>query len=55
MIEEGIKQEDVVGIMINRSSEMIIGLISIIKSGATYLPIDPEYPLDRISYMLENS
>ena len=55
MIEKGVKQQDIIGIMLNRSPEMIIGLIAILKCGATYLPIDPEYPAERISYMLENS
>ena len=55
MLEKGVKQTDIIGIMINRSPEMIIGLIAILKCGATYLPIDPEYPTERISYMLENS
>ena len=55
MINNGVKQEDIIGIMLNRSPEMIIGLIAILKCGATYLPIDPEYPQDRVSYMLENS
>ncbi len=55
MIDKGVKQHDIVGIMLNRSPEMIIGLIAILKCGATYLPIDPEYPEERVSYMLENS
>ena len=55
MMAKGVKQEDIVGIMVNRSPEMIIGLIAILKCGATYLPIDPEYPAERISYMLDNS
>lgn len=55
MIKFGAKKQDIIGIMINRSPEMIIGLLSILKCGATYLPIDPEYPAERISYMLENS
>ena len=55
MINAGIQSKDIIGIMLNRSPEMIIGLIAILKCGATYLPIDPEYPQDRITYMLENS
>ena len=55
MMAKGVKQQDIVGIMLNRSPEMIIGLIAILKCGATYLPIDPEYPAERISYMLDNS
>lgn len=55
LINTNLKQGDIVGVLVNRSLEMIIGMIAIIKSGCTYLPIDPEYPSDRISYMLENS
>ena len=55
MIQKGVKQKDVIGIMLNRSPEMIIGLVAILKCGATYLPIDPEYPAERITYMLKNS
>ena len=55
MLNKGVKQHDIVGIMVNRSPEMIIGLIAILKCGATYLPIDPEYPEERVTYMLENS
>lgn len=52
---KGVKRNTFVGLLINRSIEMFIGLLGILKSGAAYLPIDPEYPPDRISYMLENS
>ena len=55
MMNKGVKQHEIVGIMLNRSPEMIIGLIAILKCGATYLPIDPEYPEERVTYMLENS
>lgn len=50
-----VKPNDIVGIMLKRSPELIIGLIAILKCGATYLPIDPDYPEERINYMLENS
>ena len=53
--EKQIKPHTLIGIMTNRSFEMIIGLLAIIKCGCTYVPIDPEYPADRISYMIENS
>lgn len=52
---KGIKPNDIVGIMVNRSLEMIIAILGVLKSGATYIPIDPEYPQDRIEYMLDNS
>lgn len=51
----GIKRNDIVGIMVNRSLEMIVSILAVLKSGACYIPIDPEYPQDRIEYMLDNS
>jgi len=53
--EKGVKGDSIVGIMVERSLEMLIGIIGILKAGGAYLPIDPEYPTDRISYMLNDS
>ena len=53
--QNNVKNKDFVGIMVHRSPEMIIGLLAILKVGACYLPIDPEYPTDRILYMLQDS
>lgn len=53
--ENGVTNNSIVGIMLNRSSEMIIGILATLKAGGAYLPIDPEYPQDRISYMLQDS
>jgi amino acid adenylation domain-containing protein len=53
--EKGARKDSIVGIMVNRSSEMIIGIMSILKAGAAYLPIDPDYPAERIKFMLEDS
>lgn len=53
--KRGIRPNDIVGIMTERSLEMIIGIIGILKAGGAYLPINPEYPKDRIEYMLEDS
>lgn len=50
-----IGRNDIVGIMVNRSLEMIISILAVLKAGGCYIPIDPEYPQDRIDYMLENS
>lgn len=50
-----VKQNSIIGIMLNRSPELIIGILAILKSGATYLPIDHDYPDERITYILENS
>ncbi len=52
---KGIKQNEIVGIMVEGSTEMIVGILGILKAGATYLPIDPKYPTDRITYMIEDS
>ena len=55
LVSKGIKNNDIIGIMPNRSLEMVVGLLAILKAGAAYLPIDPEYPAQRIAYMLDNS
>lgn len=55
LINNGVKTNDIVGLSIERSNEMIIGMLGILKAGAGYLPLDPEYPSDRISYILENA
>ena len=53
--EKNLSRNDFVGIMVNRSLEMIISILAVLKSGAAYIPIDPTYPKDRIDYMLKNS
>ena len=50
-----VKNNSIVGIMLNRSLEMIIGILAVLKSGGAYIPIDPDYPTDRIEYLLDNS
>jgi len=52
---KGVKPGSIVGIMMERSIEMIIGIFGILKAGGAYLPIDPDYPEDRIKYMLKDS
>jgi len=52
---KGVKSESVVGIMVDRTFEMIIGIMGIMKAGGAYLPIDPSYPTERKEYMLEDS
>ena len=49
-----IKRNDLVGIMINRSLEMFVAILAVLKAGGTYTPIDPNFPEERIKYMLEN-
>ena len=52
---KGVREESLVPVCIERSLEMIIGILGILKAGAAYVPIDPEYPAERISYMLEDT
>ena len=50
-----VRPEVLVGISVPRGFDLIIGLLGILKSGGTYVPLDPEYPKDRLEYMLEDS
>ena len=51
----GVKPDDLIAICIDRSLEMIIGILAILKAGGAYVPLDPEYPRERLKYMLEDS
>jgi len=51
----GVKPDVLVGFCLERSLEMIIGVLGILKAGGAYVPIDLNYPTERIDYMLENS
>jgi amino acid adenylation domain-containing protein/non-ribosomal peptide synthase protein (TIGR01720 family) len=51
----GVKPEVLVGICVERSLHMVIGLLAILKAGGAYVPIDPNYPQERLAYMLEDS
>ena len=55
LIGRGIGPEDVVGIALPRSLEMIVSLLGVLKAGAAYLPLDIEYPLERLRFMLEDT
>jgi len=51
----GVAPETLVGICVERSLEMVIGLLSILKAGGAYLPLDPNYPPERLAFMLQDS
>ncbi|MCP4163144.1 MAG: amino acid adenylation domain-containing protein, partial [Deltaproteobacteria bacterium] len=51
----GIKPDDMVGVLLERSEKMVIAILGILKSGAAYVPIDSEYPDARIEYIIEDS
>jgi amino acid adenylation domain-containing protein len=51
----GVKPEVLVGICVERSLQMIIGLLGILKAGGAYVPLDPAYPQERLAFMLEDA
>ena len=51
----GVGPDDLVGVAMDRSLEMAVGLLAILKAGAGYVPIDPEYPANRCRYMVEDT
>ena len=53
--ELGVKPDERVAICVERSFEMIVGLLAILKAGGAYVPLDPAYPEERLRYMLEDS
>jgi len=53
--ELGVTAEQPVGICVDRSADMMVGLLGILKAGGAYLPLDPAYPAERIAFMLEDS
>ncbi|MEO6231489.1 MAG: amino acid adenylation domain-containing protein [Ferruginibacter sp.] len=52
---KGVEDKSIVPIYVERSQAMVTGLLGILKAGATYVPVDPEYPVDRVTYMIEDS
>ncbi len=51
----GVKPEVIVGICLEKSLEMVIGILAILKAGGTYLPLDPSYPQERLAFILEDA
>ncbi|WP_257386467.1 amino acid adenylation domain-containing protein [Tahibacter caeni] len=51
----GVEPDTIVALCVNRSVDMMIGIQGIVRAGGAYMPIDPDYPDDRVSYMLEDS
>src|ERR1700691_2909054 len=53
--KQGVGPNVFVGICVERSIEMVIGLLAILKAGGAYIPLDPEYPTERLGMMIEDS
>ena len=51
----GVGAEDLVGVLMERSLEMMVGMVGILKSGGAYVPLDPNYPQERLKYMVEDA
>ncbi len=55
LIESGVQKGDIVGILMERSIDMITSIYAIVKAGAAYLPLDPSYPEERLNAIFEDS
>jgi non-ribosomal peptide synthetase component F len=53
--KQGVSFDVLVGLCVERSVEMIVGILAILKAGAAYLPLDPNYPQERLNFMLEDA
>ena len=55
LIRSGVGPEAIVAIALQRSPQMVVSLLAVLKSGAAYLPLDPGYPVDRLAFMLSDA
>ncbi|MGO4851103.1 amino acid adenylation domain-containing protein, partial [Inquilinus sp. 2KB_12] len=55
LISRGVGPEDIVALAVPRSVSMVVSVLAVLKAGAAYLPLDPEYPPERLGYMLEDA
>ena len=53
--EHGVKGDSIVAVMLDRSLEMITGILAVLKAGGAYLPVSPDYPEERVRYILKDS
>lgn len=55
LTSQGVERGEIVGIVAHRCIEQIVAMLAVLKAGAAYLPIDPEHPVERVRYMLQNA
>ncbi|WPN28492.1 amino acid adenylation domain-containing protein [Pseudomonas sp. P5_109] len=55
LLEQGVQAEDVIGVFMERSLELVVSLLAVMKCGAAYVPLDPQYPQERLRYMMADS
>jgi amino acid adenylation domain-containing protein len=55
LIEHGVGPESIVGVWVERSLDLVVGILAVLKTGAAYLPLDPMYPSRRLAYVLDDS
>ncbi|MFB9328396.1 amino acid adenylation domain-containing protein [Paenibacillus aurantiacus] len=55
LIGRGVRQESIVGLLTRHSAESVVAMLAVMKAGGAYLPIDPDYPADRVAFMLGDS
>ncbi|MYR90003.1 amino acid adenylation domain-containing protein [Streptomyces sp. SID685] len=55
LVRRGVTAESLVGVALSRSPEMVVTLLAVLKAGGAYLPIDPEYPADRLAFVLADA
>ncbi|HEX8429929.1 MAG TPA: condensation domain-containing protein, partial [Longimicrobium sp.] len=55
LVELGVRPEERVGVFLERSPDAVVAFLGVLRAGAAYLPLDPEYPAERLEYMLDDS
>ncbi|MFD0684689.1 non-ribosomal peptide synthetase [Actinomadura fibrosa] len=55
LVDRGVGPEQFVALALPRSADLVVAILAVLKAGAAYVPIDPDYPADRIAYMVEDA
>ncbi|WP_252275739.1 AMP-binding protein, partial [Pseudomonas subflava] len=55
LVAHGLRPESRVGVSLERGNAMIVAMLAVLKSGGAFVPLDPDYPRERLSYMVEDS